>query len=767
MDRLKKSAGLKCAAAIVFVVSVLAFIISGIIGFFFFDKGVYNENGTQKIYDDCIQDITMGYEMEAINYFEEKASANIAKSYSLNSYNGNLDNYYYRFMEGNTNFYFDITPTEKDDIEKYSALTNINGDLDYCYETENVNIATASVSEIFKYDISVDDIKEKGTLLDDSYYDFDIAESSQYYYVDSYDIEYSNVYKYENNPGYIITNDYIRYDLLKDNDFVKKWKSFCRRYGDEAAITMGDAVYDYIEGVFKATVYISYDIPIHIKEYVASEFTAHDEYYNSVILSNYNLIKSVSEAVLPVLVISAVFMIITFGYLIASAGYRKNCDTITLNKIDRIPYDIMLFVFVCECYFWAKSILYILNSGYNGLWTFGEMLICVAGAIGGLIYLPVFIMTTATRFKCHVSVSQNTVIWKSIRLICRVLKLIITNLNLYWKYLGILCLAAFIEFYAMASGNMSEAVFIGLVIFVLLLFIMIKAIINMDALKKGANELAKGNTDYEIDTNGMMWEFKQHGENLNRIKDGMQLAVDERMKSERMKTELITNVSHDIKTPLTSIISYVDLLEKENIDNATAREYIDVLERQADRLKKLIQDLIDASKASTGNLAVNIEQVDLKVLLEQAMGEFADKLEERGLKPIITYSTEAGMVMADGQHLWRIIQNLINNITKYAQDNTRIYIDVDSATYDDMTASGVFSHKGMLKVVFKNISKDELNVTGDELMERFVRGDSSRNTEGSGLGLSIAEGLARLQGGNLEIIVDGDLFKVVLLLVRA
>lgn len=263
-----------------------------------------------------------------------------------------------------------------------------------------------------------------------------------------------------------------------------------------------------------------------------------------------------------------------------------------------------------------------------------------------------------------------------------------------------------------------------------------------------------------------MWEFRQHGENLNCIKEGIQLAVDERMRSERMKTELITNVSHDIKTPLTSIISYVDLLEKEQLENEKAAEYIGVLERQSARLKKLIQDLIDASKASTGNLTVNKEKTDVRVLLEQAMGEFIDKLSARELNIKINYNTEPVEVMADGRHLWRIFQNLINNITKYAQSNTRVYIDVDDVNDETGGSRDADGKKNMLRIIFRNISENELNITGNELMERFVQGDSSRNTEGSGLGLSIAKSLAELQGGKMEIIVDGDLFKVVLLLVR-
>ena len=229
----------------------------------------------------------------------------------------------------------------------------------------------------------------------------------------------------------------------------------------------------------------------------------------------------------------------------------------------------------------------------------------------------------------------------------------------------------------------------------------------------------------------------------------MTKAVNERMKSERFKTELITNVSHDIKTPLTSIINYVDLLEKTEIQDETQKEYLDVLKRQSARLKKLIEDLIEASKASTGNLPVDREDLVADVFLTQIAGEFEEKLSASGLELILNKPEGTVRVSADGRHLWRVVDNLMNNICKYALPNSRVYVNLEE-TKDEVT------------MTFRNISRYPLNITSDELMERFVRGDSSRNTEGNGLGLSIASSLMELMKGKLKLYVDGDLFKVVL-----
>ena len=219
------------------------------------------------------------------------------------------------------------------------------------------------------------------------------------------------------------------------------------------------------------------------------------------------------------------------------------------------------------------------------------------------------------------------------------------------------------------------------------------------------------------------------------------------MKSERFKTELITNVSHDIKTPLTSIINYTDLLKKENIETEPVKGYIEVLDRQSERLKKLINDLLEASKASSGNIKMEIAEVDAGLMLEQVYGEYQDKFEKAGLTGIVTKPSETVHIKADVNHLFRVFDNILSNVVKYAQPDTRVYIDL-------------IKNADKVTIAFKNISKEKLNITGEELMERFVRGDRARNTEGSGLGLSIAKSLTNLMGGELEIIVDGDLFKV-------
>ena len=222
------------------------------------------------------------------------------------------------------------------------------------------------------------------------------------------------------------------------------------------------------------------------------------------------------------------------------------------------------------------------------------------------------------------------------------------------------------------------------------------------------------------------------------------------MRSEKLKTELITNVSHDIKTPLTSIINYIDLIKKENITQQPLADYVDVVGRQSDRLKKLVVDLVEASKASTGNITVNLATTGLKLLLSQAVGEYSEKAENAGLELTTTLPEEEMYILTDGRLLWRVFDNLLNNACKYSQPGTRVYINLEKK-----------SEKAI--ITFKNVSKTQLNISPDQLMERFVRGDSSRNTEGSGLGLNIAQSLTEILNGKMSLHIDGDLFKVVLI----
>ena len=244
-------------------------------------------------------------------------------------------------------------------------------------------------------------------------------------------------------------------------------------------------------------------------------------------------------------------------------------------------------------------------------------------------------------------------------------------------------------------------------------------------------------------------EFRKNAAYLNSISDGVNNEVNERMKSESMKTELITNVSHDLKTPLTSIINYVDLLKKTEISDEKAREYIEVIDRQSQKLKKLSSDIVDASKAATGNMEIHKERTTLNVLLTQVAGEYDERLRQKCLQLVCTIPEEETAINADGKLLWRVFDNLMNNICKYAMGGTRVYLTLNNAG-------------NTAEVVFRNISGEPLNISADELTERFVRGDSSRNTEGSGLGLSIAKSLTELMGGKFDISVDGDLFKAIL-----
>lgn len=323
------------------------------------------------------------------------------------------------------------------------------------------------------------------------------------------------------------------------------------------------------------------------------------------------------------------------------------------------------------------------------------------------------------------------------------------SIPLIWKavvVLGIVCIVEMV-FCCMIYSSMAV---VGILLSILKFILCVAACLEMKGLQQGAKIIADGDLNHRIDTKNLHGDFKAHAECLNRIGDGLSHSVDAQLRSERMKTELITNVSHDLKTPLTSIVNYVDLLKKEEL-TGTAAEYVEVLDRQSARLKKLTEDLVEASKASSGALTVTTERVSLTELLEQARAEYAVRLEEIGLQSIVRQSDGDVTVWADGKYVWRILDNLLGNVRKYAMPNTRVYLE--------LRKEGEY---GVLSV--KNMSRESLNISAEELMERFVRGDSSRNTEGSGLGLSIAQSLAKLMGGEVRITIDGDLFKADVLL---
>lgn len=281
----------------------------------------------------------------------------------------------------------------------------------------------------------------------------------------------------------------------------------------------------------------------------------------------------------------------------------------------------------------------------------------------------------------------------------------------------------------------------------LLLPLLVYLAVMLKRLHNTTKAMTEGALMERTDTTHMKGVFKEHADYLGSIANGMNLAVQEQVKSERMKTELITNVSHDLKTPLTSIVNYADLIGKEKTENKKIEEYSEILLKQSQKLKRLIEDLVEVSKATTGNLEVNLAPCNAAVFLEQAGGEYQEKLEKANLELIVNKPDCEIPVMADGRRMWRIFDNLMNNICKYAKEGTRVYLSLEKA-------------ENQAVICFKNISRAQLNISAEELMERFVRGEQSRTTEGNGLGLSIAKSLTELQNGKLNIEIDGDLFKV-------
>lgn len=449
-------------------------------------------------------------------------------------------------------------------------------------------------------------------------------------------------------------------------------------------------------------------------------------------------------AIYLILFVTLALTIFFFVLLMNAAGHRNDKEGIVRTWLDKMPFDVYLgFAFVAElalAVLTAESSYYLDEIPMIILFIFLIICMCWVALLTCL--------TFAVRVKCG-RWWQNTVIWMIGHLLFDVARTILTNMGLLWKAIFAIGALSVLEFMVVSwdgIGRITVFWFLEKLIFVPIFLL---AIVQMHRLKAGAERMAEGDLEHGIDTGKMFWEFKMHGESLNSISDGMSHAVEERMKSERFKTELITNVSHDIKTPLTSIINYVDLLEKENLQNEKAVEYLEVLHRQSARLKKLIEDLMEASKASTGNLAVHSEELEAGVSLVQIVGEFEEKMQQSELNLLISKPDEPIYIQADSRHFWRVVDNLMNNICKYAQGGTRVYIDLEKV---DQTA--IFT--------FKNTSKYALNISSEELMERFVRGDSSRNTEGSGLGLSIAKSLMELMQGEFSLHVDGDLFKVVL-----
>jgi len=469
---------------------------------------------------------------------------------------------------------------------------------------------------------------------------------------------------------------------------------------------------------------------------------------------------------LAVSISCVVISLILLIMLMRAAGRRADREDVVLNWHDKIPYDLYLVIQICLIAFCIFSIG---ESATYLEWYphWANLLWMVGSALVGSIFVIVFLLTTATRIKAR-TIFRNTIIWRVCSLIWRGCKAVVRGVRNAINVLPLVGRIAALAAIYLAGALITTILFIvGVVWFhydgwaVCLTLLMILAIpawhgfaiflvcrwaMQWKQMRAVTQEIISGKTDVKIESETFYPDLKEHAEQLNALGNSIDHAVEERMKSERFKSELITNVSHDLKTPLTSIINYVDLLKKEDIPNPTAREYIEVLDRKSQRLKKLTEDLVEASKASTGALTVNRERLDVVQLIRQAAGEYEEKLAGASLVPVVTLPDAPVYVKADGRHLWRILDNLLSNCAKYAMEGTRVYVDLNTVD-------------GKALITVKSISRHPLNVPAEQLTERFVRGDESRTTEGSGLGLSIARSLAQLQKGTFWLDIDGDLFK--------
>ena len=480
-----------------------------------------------------------------------------------------------------------------------------------------------------------------------------------------------------------------------------------------------------------------------IEGYILREPADGDNSDTFVCLYWAELIYNCRYQLIVIAAVSFILCLVLFIFLLCAAGHRAGSEGIVPSFVDKIPFDLftLLMIVAISCLWAILAEMY-----YDSILLI--MLACLVILVAALLIL-LYIMSFAVRVKLGGIIKGCIIykvlawVWRLIRSVCHAIAELVRGMLLVPKSCIAVAVILLLELISMSSGV------VWLITNALLSAALIYTAICAKKLLTAGHKLAAGDESCVVDTSKLYGPFREHGEDLNTIRDGVSLAVEARMRSEHFRTELITNVSHDIKTPLTSIINYVDLLGKEKPENEKMREYIDVLQRQSARLKKLIDDLLEASKASTGNLNVNAEPCDVGVLLDQSLGEYGEKLAAAGLEPVLTKPEKPVIIMADGRHMWRIFDNLMNNICKYSQRGTRVYLEV-------------YERDGKAVVTFRNISSRQLNISSDELMERFVRGDSSRNTEGSGLGLNIAQSLAQLQKGVMELTVDGDLFKVTL-----
>lgn len=498
-------------------------------------------------------------------------------------------------------------------------------------------------------------------------------------------------------------------------------------------------MYQYIQQDETYSIYTAYDANMQDDNRITAQ---------SIIFDIASRTYSMAYILLPISIVASILLSL---YLLFAVGYKKGEEGIYLDAYNKLPLGLAIFLDII-----IGSILTLLIMGGFLISTrdvqLGITLTIIASYFS--ILIGIYMVEDILKRIKSGTFFKNSITYRFCHWIKTNLKgtfeSLTYNKTRTTKVTVVLIGLAFVTMFltALMFTEMGFFAFLLLAIFLIWSYSKImKTIKQYNVIEEALKNIYEGKKGTTIEEEKLNQDFQKIAMYINDISGGFANAIEENLKSERLKTELITNVSHDIKTPLTSIINYVDLLKKEEMPNEKAQEYLEILDNKSQRLKKLTEDLVEASKASSGNIKLNMEKLNVKELIKQISGEFEDRFAKRKLQEILTLSEEDIYIMADSRYLYRVLENVYSNIGKYALEASRVYIDT-------------FVEEEKITIQVKNISQDKLNITVEELMQRFVRGDTARNTEGSGLGLSIAQSLTELQGGKFEIYLDGDLFKV-------
>lgn len=476
-----------------------------------------------------------------------------------------------------------------------------------------------------------------------------------------------------------------------------------------------------------------------------TSFPYHDAIYQSA--KTFDTYMPWVRLLIVLLIVSVALWLILLVLGTIQSGHNAYDDTIRLYKADRMPSELTFILGLLGIGIIALGAAAVGESVGNeaSVWV-----IVLASALASLCYgIGLAIYYSIVRRIKGKNLWRNSILHSIVSFLGNIYAERNTSTKLILLYGGFV----FLHFVLLTSLS-GAGVMLCLIMDVIVLFYLIKESSERQSVLEGLKQIGSGDMDYKVSTVNLNGDNLKLAETVNNLGEGLQAAVNEKMKSERLKADLITNVSHDIKTPLTSIINYVDLLKRENLQEPRIKGYIDILDAKSQRLKQLTEDLVEASKVSSGNIRLEFITLNINELVQQMNGEFDERFHGRDLAIVTKLSGESLCISADGRRMWRVLENLYVNVVKYAMPGTRVYIETGRLN-------------GKVFFTMKNVSENPLNIEAKELTERFIRGDVSRSSEGSGLGLSIAQNLTRLQHGSFDIYLDGDLFKVTLMFEEA